>query len=76
MTGGAVRGVIALCGETGRTFRLDADAVINATGVWTSQIEQLADRVRNPPAGPAPASVRRRGFTCWCHGIASTCSAA
>ena len=41
---GAVRGVIAHCGETGRTFRLDADAVINATGVWTSQIEQLAER--------------------------------
>ena len=41
---GAVRGVIAHCGETGRTFKLDADAVINATGVWTSQIEQLAAR--------------------------------
>ena len=44
VTGKAVRGVIAHCGETGRTFRLDADAVINATGVWTSQIEQLAER--------------------------------
>ena len=44
VTDGAVRGVIAHCGETGRTFKLDADAVINATGVWTSQIEQLAER--------------------------------
>ena len=44
VTDGAVRGVIAHCGETGRTFKLDADVVINATGVWTSQIEQLAER--------------------------------
>ncbi len=43
VTGGAVRGVIARCGETGHTFELKADAVINATGVWTSQIEQLAE---------------------------------
>lgn len=48
---GAVRGVIAHCGETGSTFKLDADAVINATGVWTSQIEQLADRGAQSPDG-------------------------
>ncbi|WP_419856356.1 FAD-dependent oxidoreductase [Candidatus Poriferisodalis sp.] len=52
VTGGAVRGVIAHCGETGRTFKLDADAVINATGVWTSQIEQLAGRGTWPSEGP------------------------
>ena len=51
VTDGAVRGVIAHCGETGRTFRLDADAVINATGVWTSQIEQLAERDSQDTAG-------------------------
>ena len=49
VTDGAVRGVIAHCGETGRTFKLDADAVINATGVWTSQIEQLAERGADAP---------------------------
>ena len=49
VTDGAVRGVIAHCGETGRTFKLDADAVINATGVWTSQIEQLAERGAEAP---------------------------
>ena len=49
VTGGAVRGVIAHCGETGRTFKLNADAVINATGVWTSQIEQLAERGADAP---------------------------
>ena len=49
VTGGAVRGVIAHCGETGRTFKLGADAVINATGVWTSQIEQLAERGADAP---------------------------
>ena len=49
VTDGAVRGVIAHCGETGRTFKLNADAVINATGVWTSQIEQLAERGADAP---------------------------
>jgi len=49
VTDGAVRGVIAHCGETGRTFKLDADAVINATGVWTSQIEQLAEHGADAP---------------------------
>ncbi|WP_420446226.1 FAD-dependent oxidoreductase [Candidatus Poriferisodalis sp.] len=52
VTDGAVRGVIAHCGETGRTFKLEADAVINATGVWTSQIEQLAERDSTDAAAP------------------------
>lgn len=52
VTDGAVRGVIAHCGETGRTFKLEADAVINATGVWTSQIEQLAERDAHLPELP------------------------
>ena len=39
---GRVSGIVAHCGETGRTIRLESDAVINATGVWTSQIEELA----------------------------------
>ncbi len=54
---GRVCGVVAHCGETGRTFRLEADAVINATGVWTSQIEDLA----GPPSaadGTARTNVR------------------
>ena len=54
---GRVRGVVAHCGETGRTFRLESDVVINATGVWTSQVEDLAGPP-NPGAGSVRTSVR------------------
>ncbi|WP_419843059.1 glycerol-3-phosphate dehydrogenase/oxidase [Candidatus Poriferisodalis sp.] len=54
---GAVRGVIAHCAETGRCFEVHADAVVNATGVWTSQIEQLAD---TPASSTQPSRTRLR----------------
>lgn len=58
---GVVGGVVAHCGETGRTFRLEAGAVINATGVWTSQVEKLAlepEGSARMPAGTSRTSVR------------------
>jgi glycerol-3-phosphate dehydrogenase len=40
--GSRIAGVEAVCLETGRRLRIDARAVINATGVWTDRIEDLS----------------------------------
>ncbi len=62
-TDGAVRGVIAHCAETGGTVELHSDAVINATGVWTSQIEQLVqhdpERLESGQLAPGNRGLQR-----------------
>lgn len=40
---GAVRGVEAQCQETGATYTIDAEAVINATGIFTDSIRKMDD---------------------------------
>lgn len=42
-TGSRISGVDAVCLETGRTLRIKAKVVINATGVWTDRVEDLSD---------------------------------
>ncbi len=39
---GAIGGVTATCLESGRQIETRANVVINATGVWTDEVEQLA----------------------------------
>ena len=44
-SGERVTGVRARCLETGRTLQISARSVINATGVWTGDIQSLAGSV-------------------------------
>lgn len=45
-TGGTITGVEAACLETGRHLTIAAKAVVNATGVWTDRIEDMAGEHR------------------------------
>ena len=46
LTGSRVTGVRARCLETGRALTIRGDQVINATGVWTDEVQSLAGRGR------------------------------
>ncbi len=53
--GDKVVGVQAVCTETGRHIEVRSSCVINATGVWTDDVEQLA---RDKTAEISPKKVR------------------
>jgi glycerol-3-phosphate dehydrogenase len=46
MSGARVAGVLAKCLETGQILEIKARQVVNATGVWTDQVQSLAGRGR------------------------------
>jgi glycerol-3-phosphate dehydrogenase len=46
MSGARVAGVSARCLETGRLLEIKANQVVNATGVWTDSVQNLAGRGR------------------------------
>ena len=45
-SGARISGVSARCLETGRVLEIEANRVVNATGVWTDSVQNLAGRGR------------------------------
>jgi len=48
-----IHGVVAECQETGTTFKIHAEAVINATGIFTDSIRKMDDPSVDPTLRPA-----------------------
>ena len=53
--GGRADGVVCRCGESGETVEIQADNVINATGVWADRIrpEEILDETEVPRIAPS-----------------------
>jgi glycerol-3-phosphate dehydrogenase len=50
---GFVRGVIAVDGETGERYTIEARAVVNATGIFTDETRRLAEPAAEPMMVPS-----------------------
>ena len=50
---GFINGVVAVDGETGDTFDLGANVVVNATGIFTDEIRRMADSKANTMVAPS-----------------------
>ena len=51
--GGRVRGAEAVCGVTGRAFRIRAKAVVNCTGIFADEVRRMDDGGARPMIEPA-----------------------
>lgn len=51
--GGRVRGAEALCADSGRAFRIRAQAVVNCTGIFADEVRRMDDDAARPMIEPA-----------------------